>query len=75
MPCKSIQQKLSGDGLENFFLQIDMIRTLPPTSVKNETTFSAMKFTKGKRRWRMKSPNVENFDTDETIQCWMVVRY
>lgn len=81
---KSIQQKLSGDGLENVFLLIDMIRTLPPTSVKNETTFSAMKLTKGKRRGRMKnstlndlltvqiqSSNVENFDPDESIQCWM----
>lgn len=65
-----------------------MIRTLPPTSVKNETTFSAMKLTKGKRRGRMKnstlndlltvqiqSTNVENFDPDESIQCWMVVKY
>lgn len=65
-----------------------MIRTLPPTPVKNETTFSAMKMTKGKRRGRMKnstlndlltvqiqSPNVANFDPDESIQCWMVVRY
>lgn len=63
-----------------------MIRTLPPTPVKNETTFSAMKLTKGKRRGRMKnstlndlltvqiqSPNVEM--NDESIQCWMVVRY
>ena len=56
-----------------------MIRTLPPTSVKNETTFSAMKLTKGKRRGRMKnstlndlltvqiqSPNVEM--NDESIR-------
>lgn len=42
----SIQQKLSGDGLENVFLLIDMIRTLPSTSVKNETTFSAMNLNK-----------------------------
>lgn len=56
--------------------------------MKNETTFSAMKLTKGKRRGRMKnstlndlltvqiqSPNVENCDPDESIQCWVVVRY
>lgn len=65
-----------------------MIRTLPPTSVKNETTFSAMNLNKGKPKGIMKnstfndlltvqiqSTNIEHFDLDESIQCWIVVKY
>jgi hypothetical protein len=64
---------------------IDLLRALPPTSVKNETTFSAMKLLKTKRRGRMstrtlnelmlvhlESPSIEDFNPDQAIKQWMV---
>ena len=64
---------------------INLLLSLPPTSVKNETTFSAMKLLKTKRRGRMttnrlndlmlvhlESPSIEEFDPKEAIQEWMV---
>lgn len=82
---KEVMIRFCNHGLENIFKLIDIILCLPPTSVNNECTFSAIKLCKGKRRGRMKvstlndlltiqiqSESVENFDPDQAIKHWMV---
>ncbi|XP_053405014.1 uncharacterized protein LOC128558825 [Mercenaria mercenaria] len=72
------------EGLENCLTLIDLLRTLPSTSVKNESSFSIMKLTKGKRRPRMKpstlndlltvslvSPPVSQFDPIKSIEHFL----
>ena len=74
-----------GDGFENCLALIDLLRTLPSTSVKNEISFSIMKLTKGKRRPRMNpstvndlmtvslmSPPVTEFDPTKSIEHFLV---
>lgn len=74
------------EGLENCLTLIDLLRTLPPTSVKNESSFSIMKLTNGKRRPRMKSstlndlltvslvsPAVSQFDPAKSIEYFLVM--
>ena len=73
------------DGLDNILVAIDLLLSFPPTSVANETCFSATKLTKGKRRGRMKistlndvmvvqlgSPSVSQFDPASAINKWLV---
>ena len=64
---------------------IDLLQTLPPTSVQCETTFSQMKLIKTSRRTRMRestlndlltiklsSTSVDTFDPEESINTWLV---
>ena len=64
---------------------LNLLQSLPPTSVKNETCFSAMKLTKGKRRGRLnnstldnllsvqlQAESIEDFNPDKAIQNWLV---
>ncbi|XP_023932929.1 zinc finger protein 862-like [Lingula anatina] len=70
---------------KNISLVMDLLLTLPPTSVNNETTFSRSKLTKNKRRGHLQtsnlndilvvetcSPPVEEFDPKNSIDHWMV---
>lgn len=72
-------------GLENILGLIDMINSLPPTSVYNETAFNQMKLTKTDRRHRLsqkhlndcmvtkiESDSIEEFDPTPAINRWMV---
>ena len=74
-----------GIAMQNILDLVSLVRCLPPTSVCNETTFSAMKLIKTKRRGHLRnkmlndlmlihlqSPDIENFDPHPCIQRWMV---
>ena len=80
-----VNKNFSSQGLENVLGLFDLILSLPPTSLNNETAFSAMKLTKGKRRGRMntstlnncllinkQAASIEQFNPDRAIQNWLV---
>lgn len=65
---------------------VDLLMTLPPTSVSCETCFSQMKLVKTSRRTRLQqktlndllvvrlaSPSMQDFDPDQAIDHWMVM--
>ncbi|KAK3086151.1 hypothetical protein FSP39_014367 [Pinctada imbricata] len=71
--------------LGNILSLIELVLSLPATSVRNECLFSAMKLVKGKRRGRLtnstlddllliavQSPSINDFDPDDAILHWMV---
>lgn len=71
--------------LNNVFGLIHLVLALPPTSVNNETAFSAMKLLKTERRGRLSSerlndlmtikltsPDIEHFDPETVLNHWMV---
>ena len=75
----------SGDDFRNINIIIDLLQTMPPTSVSCETTFSQMKLIKTSRRTRLRtstlnslllvkleSPAVDKFDPEAAIDKWMV---
>ena len=82
----SVYRRLKTDAaLKDIFSVFDLIRCLPPTSVNNETTFSAMKLIKSKRRGHMsnqmlndtmlihmQSPGIEEFDPTPCVKQWLV---
>lgn len=47
---KEVMVRFCNHGLENIFKLIDIILCLPPTSVNNECTFSAMKLALQRKR-------------------------
>ena len=55
--------KVLGYEVENVLAVIDLILSLPPTSVRNECSFSIMKLAKGKRRARMNPDTLNNLLT------------
>lgn len=72
-------------GLSNVFNVIDLILSLPPTSVVNETAFNQMKLLKTERRHRLsnqhlndcmlirlESAEITEFDPQPAIDRWMV---
>ncbi|KAH3798068.1 hypothetical protein DPMN_151658 [Dreissena polymorpha] len=72
----------------NINLIIDLVQSLPPTSVSCETSFSQMKLTKTARRLNFKdttlnrimqakllSPDVGGFDPNPAIDYWLVNTY
>jgi hypothetical protein len=76
---------LNGGSCVNILGLMDLLRSLPPTSVKNESTFSYMKLTKSSRRGRlsntglddilivqMESRSIQDFDPKDAIEAWMV---
>lgn len=50
----------SGMNVDNALAIIDLLNSLPPTSVKNESCFSQMKYLKNDRRGRMSQENLHN---------------
>lgn len=80
-----IHRSFSKHDVHNILSVLDLLQSLPPTSVKNETCFSAMKLTKGKRRGRLNNITLDNllsvqlqaesivdFNPDKAIQNWLV---
>lgn len=72
---KEVMVRFCNHGLENIFKLIDIILCLPPTSVNNECTFSAMKLCKGKGRGRMKASTLNDLLTiqflkSEVLTSW-----
>ena len=76
---------MKGRDVDNALKLIELILTLPPTSVRNEATFSAMKLVKTKRRGHMneatlnmlllvhlETPSVQEFNPDPAIKEWLV---
>lgn len=72
-------------GLSNVFNVIDLILSLPPTSVVNETAFNQMKLLKTERRHRLsnqhlndcmltplESAEITEFDPQPAIDRWML---
>ncbi|XP_062587203.1 uncharacterized protein LOC134248845 [Saccostrea cucullata] len=70
--------------LNNILGLIDLVLSLPATSVRNECLFSTMKLVRGKRRGRLanstlddllliavQSPPISDFDPDDAIFHWM----
>lgn len=75
----------SNRGVKDVLHLIDLLRTLPATSVPNESAFNQMKLTKTNRRQRLSnahlndcmnvkanSETVEAFDPTPAIDNWMV---
>jgi hypothetical protein len=80
-----LHKMFSAQGLDNIFSVLDLLKSFPPTSVKNETSFSAMKLVKNNRRGRMKSntlndlvliniqgDSISDFNPETAIKQWMV---
>ena len=80
-----IHRSFRKHDVHNLLSVLNVLQSLPPTSVKNETCFSAMKLTKGKRRGRLNNSTVDNllsvqlqaesmedFNSDKAIQNWLV---
>jgi hypothetical protein len=72
--------------MKNIAVLVDLILTLPPTSVRCETAFSQLKLLKTCRRSRLGqgvlndlmavkllSPSVLEFNPDSSIQKWQVI--
>jgi hypothetical protein len=73
------------NGLSNVLGLMDLLHSLPPTSVQNETSFNQMKLIKTDRRHRpsqehlndlmmirLQSPSIMEFDPTTAINKWMV---
>ncbi|XP_052244768.1 uncharacterized protein LOC127853935 [Dreissena polymorpha] len=80
----TVMGSMADQQLYAVFTLIDITLALPPTSVKCETSFSAMKLLKNKRRGRLRagrlndvmmvkltSPSINEFDPDLAIKHWM----
>ncbi|XP_052283054.1 zinc finger protein 862-like isoform X2 [Dreissena polymorpha] len=80
----TVMGRMADQQLYAVFTLIDITLALPPTSVKCETSFSAMKLLKNKRRGRLRagrlndvmmvkltSPSINEFDPDLAIKHWM----
>jgi len=72
--------------MKNIAVLVDLMLTLPPTSVRCETAFSQLKLLKTCRRSRLGqgvlndlmavkllSPSVLEFNPDSSIQKWQVI--
>lgn len=80
-----VHRSFTNHDVNNILSVLDVLHSLPPTSVKNETCFSAMKLTKGKRRGRLNNTTLDNllsvqlqgetieeFNPDKAIEKWLV---
>lgn len=83
---EDVHSSLSGNGLHNILHLMDLLHSLPPTSVLNETAFNQMKLLKTDRRQRLsnnhlndclmiklQSPAISEFDPKEAVDKWMVI--
>ena len=72
-------------GVDNILAMLDLVNSLPPTSVRNECAFNQMKLMKTDRRHklpnrhlndcmliRLQSPSIKEFNPDAAIEKWMV---
>lgn len=82
---QDIHAAFDESGVPNILALIDLIHSLPPTSVMNETGFNQLKLIKTDRRHRLteshlndlmvirlRSPSIVNFDPNPAIDKWMV---
>jgi len=82
----AVHRDLAACDLSNIFKLVSLLMALPPTSVNNETAFSAMKLLKTKRRGRLShsrlndlmtvkliSEDIETFQPDAALNHWMVI--
>jgi hypothetical protein len=82
---EDIHAAFGDSGVTNILSLLDMIHSLPPTSVLNESGFNQMKLIKTDRRHslsgrhlndlmliRLQSPSVAKFDPSPAIDRWMV---
>ncbi|CAG2230307.1 Protein NipSnap homolog 1,Protein NipSnap homolog 2,Protein NipSnap [Mytilus edulis] len=80
-----LNESFSSMGVNNVLLLLDMLNSLPPTSVYNETAFNQMKLLKTDRRHRLggsrlddcmmtklEAPSVQEFDPTDAIDKWMI---
>ena len=79
-----IFRDFSGQAVDNILSVIDLLQSLPPTSVANEKTFSQLKYIKNNRRGKLSSsnlnnalliriegPSVEEFDPQASLQFFL----
>lgn len=82
---EDVHSSLSGNRLHNILHLMDLLHSLPPTSVLNETAFNQMKLLKTDRRQRLsnkhlndclliklQSPAISEFDPKEAVDKWML---
>ncbi|WAR09373.1 ZN862-like protein [Mya arenaria] len=75
---------IKGRDVDQALKLVELLLALPPTSVKNKVTFSAMKLIKNRRRGRlseetlnrlilvhMETPSVKDFDPEPSIKEWL----
>ena len=80
-----VYSAFSSMGVDNILALLDLINSLPPTSVINETAFNQMKLMKSDRRHclsnnhlndcmliRIESQAIKDFDPSDPIEKWMV---
>ncbi|KAH3720400.1 hypothetical protein DPMN_063299 [Dreissena polymorpha] len=78
---------MADEELSNISLLIDLVLSLPPTSVSCETSFSHMKLVKTSSRLRMNqatlhslmtvklcSPDIKEFNPESAVEKWLVLR-
>lgn len=83
-----IHSSLSDCGVSNVLHILDLIHSLPPTSVLNETAFNQMKLLKTDRRHRLnerhlndcmliriESPSIKDFNPMAAVDKWMVIKF
>ena len=83
---EKVNHVFSQNDIDNILALIDPIRSLPTTSVVNETAFNQMKLIKTDRRHRLssehmndmmliriQSPKVQEFDRTPSIDKWMAI--
>ena len=82
---ESVHSGFKQNGLSNVLGLMDLLHSLPPTSILNETSFNQMKLIKTDRRHRLsqkhlndlmmirlQSPSIMDFDPTTAINKWMV---
>lgn len=82
---EDIHAVFGDSGVTNILKLLDLIHSLPPTSVLNETGFNQMKLIKTDRRQslsgrhlndlmliRLQSPSIAEFDPNPAIDRWMI---
>ena len=80
-----VHRSLGDMGVNNILALVDLIHSLPPTTVLNETSFNQMKLIKTSRRHRMAGPtlndcmvvrlesaSVREFDPSPAVTRWLV---
>ena len=85
MEWPTVMMNLDDDDFQNIINVIDLLLSLPPTSVLCETSFSQMKLIKTTRRSSMTSetlnilltvkltsPDITQFKAEESVEQWLV---
>lgn len=82
---ETVNSSFGQNGIQNILGLIELLKSLPPTSVLNETAFNQMKLIKTDRRHRLsaqhlndimlvkiESSSIQDFDPTPSINKWMV---